>query len=81
MVSEIDRTKVVVVWHDAHSVGDGWCELSDIGDEPCVVETVGWLLAERKEGHIVVAQSITSDDGLDSVLCIPVGMVKSVTAL
>ena len=81
MVSEIERTKVLVVWHDAHSFATGWSELSDIGDEPCVVETVGWLLAERKKNHLVVAQSITSDDALDSVLCIPVGMVVSITVL
>jgi len=81
VVSEIERTKVLVVWHDAHSLADGWCELSDIGEEPCVVETVGWLLAERKKNHLVVAQSITSDDALDSVLSIPVGMVVSLTVL
>lgn len=81
MVSGMDRTRVLVVWHDAHSLGDDWCELSDISDEPCVVETIGWLLADKKAGHVVVVQSITGDDSLDSVLCIPVGMVQSVQVL
>ena len=77
----MQRTKVLVIWHDAHSIADGWCEVADIDDEPCVVETLGWLLSDKKSGHVVVAQSITSDDGLDSVLCIPVGMVQSVQVL
>lgn len=81
MVTEIARTRVLVVWHDAHTVADGWCELSDIDDEPLVVETIGWLLPDAKAGHVVVAQSVTSDDGLDSVLCIPVGMVQSVSVI
>lgn len=81
MVSEIARTRVLVVWHDAHTVADGWCELSDIDDEPLVVKTIGWLLPDAKAGHVVVAQSVTSDDGLDSVLCIPVGMVQSVSVI
>lgn len=77
-MSEIERTRVLVVWHDAHSDNaGGWCELDDLSTEPCVVETIGWLLADRKPDHVVVAQSITSDDALDSVLCIPVGMVRS----
>jgi hypothetical protein len=81
VVSDVQRTKVLVVWHDAHSLGDNWCELSDIDNEPCVVETIGWLLSDKKSDHVVVAQSITADDSLDSILCIPVGMVQSVQVL
>jgi len=73
----IERTKVLVVWHDAHSEGDGWCDVDDIDDEPCVVETIGWLLPDRKRGHVVVAQSITNSDQLDAMLCIPVAMIRS----
>lgn len=77
----IERTRVLVIWHDAHAVTDEWCDLSDIDSEPCVVETVGFLLDNAKHGHVVVAQSITNDDGLDAVMCIPVGMVQSVQVL
>ena len=78
----IDRTRVVMTWHDAHAVCDGgWCELDDITDEPCVVETIGWLLADVMKGHVVVVQSITNDDRLDSVLSVPVGMVRSMKVL
>lgn len=73
----IERTKVLVVWHDAHSEGDGWCDVDDIDEEPCVVETIGWLLPDRKRDHVVVAQSITNSDQLDAMLCIPVGMIRS----
>jgi hypothetical protein len=81
VVSDVQRTKVLVVWHDAHSLSNDWCELSDIDNEPCVVETIGWLLSNTKSDHVVVAQSITGDDSLDSILCIPVGMVQSVQVL
>lgn len=79
----VKASKVLVVWHDAHAEpGTGWCELSEIDDEPCVVETVGWLLPDAKRDHLVVAQSvIVGDETLDGVLSIPVGMVKSVTVL
>jgi len=77
----IERTKVVVVWHDAHSLGDEWMELRDIDASPLVVETLGWLLPDAKKDHVVVAQSITNEDGIDSIMCVPVGMVQSVRVL
>jgi hypothetical protein len=41
-----ERSRVLVVWHDAHSHTE-WCDITDIGDEPYVVNTVGWLLPDR----------------------------------
>jgi len=76
-----ERPSVLVVWHDAHSESAGWCQLSDIDDAPCVVHTVGLLLPNAKRDHVVIAQSRTSSDALDGVLCIPVGMVKSMVVL
>ena len=70
----------MVVWHDAHAL-TSWVDFDDIDLEPCVVETIGWLLPEAKKGHVVVAQSITNEDGLDNVLCIPVGMIQSVRVI
>ncbi len=75
-----ERSRVLVVWHDAHSHTE-WCDITDIGDEPYVVNTVGWLLPDAKPNHVVVAQSVSDDDSLDSVLSIPVGMVQSLTIL
>ena len=69
-----------MVWHDAHAL-TSWVDFDDIDLEPCVVETIGWLLPEAKKGHVVVAQSITNEDGLDNVLCIPVGMIQSVRVI
>lgn len=77
-----ERSRVEVIWHDAHSIGQGeWCSSSDISEEPCVVTTIGWLLPGAKEDHVVIAQSITNEGDLDSVLCVPVGMVKSMKIL
>lgn len=76
------RTRVLVVWHDAHSNVTGWEEIDEIDDEPCIVHTVGWLIPDVKQGHVVVAQSwIADSETIDSVLSIPVGMVQSVQVL
>jgi len=74
----IERSRVMVIWHDAHSIESGWSEIQDIDHSPVVVESLGWLLPDRKADHIVLAQSITSDESIDSVLCIPVEMVKNI---
>ena len=83
MVSTGAFSAVRVVWHDAHSEsGGGWISRDEIDREPCVVETVGWLVPDAKPEHLVIAQSrIAADDSLDSVLCVPVGMVRAVHLL
>lgn len=76
-----DKTKVLVVWHDAHSETGTWFAESDISDDPCVVESVGFLLPDKKRGHVVLAQSVTDGGDVDGVLCIPVGMVQKMVVL
>ena len=73
-------TVVLVVWHDAHSVADTWIEVADIDVEPAVVESVGFLLADAKPKHIVLAQSLTGDE-CDHILAVPVEMVRSMKVL
>ena len=73
-MARLDLSVVLVEWHDAHAE-NSWTELREIDQQPYLVRTVGFLLADAKPGHVVVAQSIGADDGLDSVLSIPVGMV------
>lgn len=78
----IEFSKVLVVWHDAHAVSEGsWIDFEDIGNDPCIVESLGWLLPEKKADHVVIAQSATHDGSLDSVLAIPVGMVRKLVVL
>ena len=79
-MARLEATLVLVVWHDAHAE-TSWTTLDDIDVEPYVVESVGWLLPNVKPGHLVLAQSIGSDSGLDAVLQIPVGMVQKTTVL
>lgn len=79
-MARLDASLAFVVWHDAHSE-ESWSRLSDLDPEPYIVETVGFLLPDAKPGHVVIAQSIGSDDSIDSVLQIPAGMVVSVTVL
>lgn len=69
-----------VTWHDAHAESQ-WQQVKDIDADPYVVRTAGWLLQNTKEGHVVIAQSIGSDDAVDGVLCIPVGMVVGIKLL
>jgi hypothetical protein len=82
MMTTNDRSMVLIVWHDAHAINEGhWCDEADIDDEPCIVQSVGWLFPDKKQDHVVIAQSVTDDGSLDSVLAIPVGMVKKVVVL
>ena len=76
-----DLTYVEIVWHDAHALTDSWIELDDLDDEPCVVISVGQLLPSAKKDHVVICQSSNSQEQLDCVLCIPVGMIKSMRVL
>ena len=54
---------------------------NEIDNDPLVVESIGFLLPEKKSDHVVIAQSITADGNLDSVLAIPVGMVQRLVVL
>lgn len=78
--------KVVAVrWHDAHADVNGWASLSGPHDtEPYEIVTVGIALDKksgRKPGHVSVAQSLSQDRQVDSVLHVPKRMVKDVTEL
>jgi hypothetical protein len=81
MTTEQQMSVVRVIWHDAHSVGAGWQPIDDIDDEPCVVESVGFLLPESKAGHIVISQSITDDQQTDHILAVPVAMIQMMQVL
>jgi hypothetical protein len=71
---------VVVTWHDAHAMTDTWTALRDFDVEPCVVRSVGLLIPNAKDGHVVIAQSHIAENGdFDSVLAIPMGMVQKLT--
>lgn len=74
-------TLVCVIWHDAHSCGSSWQAVDQIEPDPCVVTTVGILLTDVKDRHIVLAQSATSDGDVDHVIAIPVAMVVSMQVL
>lgn len=79
-MARLELSPILVEWHDAHAE-NSWCELSDLDDEPYLVRTVGFLIPDAKSNHVVIAQSVGADDGLDSVLSIPVGMVVRVVVL
>ena len=71
---------VHVEWHDAHAFAETWTTTDQIDQEPCVVRSVGWILHKAKTGHLSIAQSLESDYR-DSILFIPLGMVKRVSRL
>ena len=76
---------VLVTWHDAHADLNHWQHLDEMTDnDPYVVYTVGWELAVKRGGktkHVSVAQSISPDDAVDSVIHIPKSMVVSLVVL
>ncbi len=72
---------VKVTWLDAHDVLTAW-EESDHPEsrDDYLIETVGWLLPERKKGHHVVALN-RADDYVSTGIAIPDDMVVSVERL
>lgn len=75
---------VVVVWKDAHADCEGWSTLEDIDDEPYIVRSIGFMLEKdrgKKKGHVSIAQSVSEDNMIDSVLHIPKRMVISLAVL
>lgn len=77
-----DPNYIEVVWFDAHAVTHSWTHLEELDKENCVVRSVGLLLENAKEGHLVLAQSmISAEETVDNVLAIPNGMVKQITPL
>jgi hypothetical protein len=70
---------VMVTWTDAHAATSSWTPIEDIGQEPCMVNSCGFLLSVEQGGkpeHITLYQSKTDNDDVDGVLCVPVAMVK-----
>lgn len=73
---------VEVVWCDAHAVTHTWTALEELDREECIVRSVGMLINNGKDGHVVLAQSmISGEETVDNVLAIPNGMVRQVTPL
>lgn len=73
---------VEVIWYDAHAVTESWTHMDELDKENCVVRSVGIMLKNVKEGHVVLAQSmISGEDTVDNVLAIPSGMVKKIRSL
>lgn len=72
----------LVNWHDAHAEAYEWTDITEVGKEgPYLVKSAGWLLESdrgAKPGHISIAQSLTCDQNVDSVIHIPQAMVVSV---
>ena len=66
---------VRVTWHDAYAESASWIDLDQIDDQPCSVVSVGFLLPDAKPNHVCLAQSMNTNEQIDSVLCIPVAMV------
>lgn len=79
-MARLTGVPILVEWWDAHAE-EGWTTLDEVGSEPYVVRTVGFLIPDAKPDHLVIAQSIGSDDGLDAVLSIPIGMIARTSLL
>jgi arginase family enzyme len=76
---------ILVIWHDAHADLNHWQHLDEMTDNDAyVVYTVGWELETKRGGkrnHVSVAQSISPDDCVDSVIHIPKRMIVSSVVL
>ena len=81
----MDKVKVLVEWHDAHSNDTGWVSRADLDDEgPAVIKSIGFLMTEEEGGkkdHVSIVQTWSEDDMLHFVFYIPVQMVHRITIL
>ena len=68
-----DFKMVELTWLDAHAE-NAWMDVKDLDQEPYQVKSIGWLMTDAKPDHVVLAQSIGTDQAIDGVLCVPVGM-------
>ena len=69
------HTVVAVEWRDAYSYTERWTTVDTIDHEPVIVQSVGFLMPEAKEGYVVIAQSDDGEGEQDGFLFIPCGMV------
>lgn len=73
---------VTVIWCDAHAVTDSWTPIEELDRKECLVESTGLWIRDGKPGHIVLAQSmISEEETVDGVLAIPTGMVRYIHRL
>jgi len=71
----VRHTVAMVEWRDAYSYNEQWKAVDEIDQEPIIVQSVGFLMPEAKEGYVVIAQSDDGEGELDGFLFIPSGMV------
>lgn len=76
----------LVVWNDAHEVFSEWSTLEDLEDKQTLCYSLGWVIPDAKEGHVVVAGSIIAGkrgnaEYLGSGVAIPEEMVISITKI
>lgn len=64
---------ILARWTDAHSYSI-WTDPGDVDDEALVVTSIGFRL-DLKAGHLCLAQTLDPEGTLDSMICIPLGMV------
>lgn len=77
-----EPTPVIVSWRDAHGMYEQWQDLNhpEQDSEEYVVNTVGWLLSDRKKDHTVVALNL-SDYHVADGIAIPNDMIISIQHL
>lgn len=71
----------MLTWMDAHAATSAWTPIDEIGQDPCIVTSCGYMLSVENGGkpeHITLYQSKTDNDDVDGVLCVPVAMVKKI---
>jgi hypothetical protein len=74
-----DHPLVLVEWEDAYSEGGGVWDHGDGPPTACIVKQVGWLIYQDDERIALV--SGYADGSAQGRFVIPVGMVRSITAL
>ena len=74
--------KVYIKWEDIYS-HDPWIQDTDAlayMNEPCVCETIGFLILKDKD-KVVVCNSVNSENQFCGLMRIPRGCIKEISGL
>lgn len=76
----------LVIWNDAHEVFSDWATLEDLEEKQTLCYSLGWVIPDAKEGHVVIAGSVIAGkkgaaEYLGSGVAIPEEMVIEITKI
>lgn len=61
---------VRIEWTDSRGPTPRWQFIEDLDEGPCIMESVGWIVADR-EDHIIIAAHVGADGQVSGAMYVP----------